>query len=100
LWTSCWIHATKVAGQGNGAQVVNQKEKVMRKAYVNESSITSQVEVDLGEVSRIIDLLVEAYPEDENKNWQAREIVKKLRQVRRDIAEEARREFESMLERS
>lgn len=72
----------------------------MRKSYVNESSITSQVVVDLGEVTRIIDLLVEAYPEDENKNWKAREIVKNLRQVRRDIAEEARREFESMLERS
>mgnify|MGYP000932547307 CR=1 FL=1 len=72
----------------------------MRKSYVNESSITSQVEVDLGEVTRIIELLVDAYPEDNSENWKARDIVKKLRQVRRDIADEARREFESMLERS
>lgn len=69
----------------------------MKKSYVNERSITAHVEIQLDDVTSLIDLLSEAYPEEgENKTYRATALQKKLRQLRRDIAEEARREFESM----
>jgi hypothetical protein len=68
----------------------------MKKSYVNERSITAHIEIGLDDVTNLIDLLNEAYPEGENKTYRATALQKKLRQLRRDIAEEARREFEAM----
>jgi len=69
----------------------------MKKSYVNERSITAHVEIQLDDITSLIDLLNEAYPEEgENKTYRAAALQKKLRQLRRDIADEARREFESM----
>ena len=69
----------------------------MKKSYVNERSIKATIEIGLDDVTNLIDLLNEAYPEEgENKTYRAAALQKKLRQLRRDIADEARREFESM----
>jgi hypothetical protein len=70
----------------------------MKKSYVNESSLVVNVHIDLGEVTQLIDTLKTVDTEQSN-NWKAKDLISKLERVRRDAAEEAKREFENMLER-
>ncbi len=53
--------------------------------------------IELGEVNDLITQL-EAAVGEEGKNWRAKELAAKLRTVRREAAEEARREFQNMIE--
>ena len=70
----------------------------MKKSFVNESSLVVNVQIDLGEVNQLIDTLKEIDTEGSN-NYRARDLLNKLNTLRRDAAEEAKREFENMLER-
>jgi Asp-tRNA(Asn)/Glu-tRNA(Gln) amidotransferase C subunit len=71
----------------------------MKKSYVNESSLVVNVQIDLGEVNQLIDTLKEIDTEGSN-NYRVKDLLNKLNTLRRDAAEEAKREFETMLERS
>lgn len=71
----------------------------MKKGYVYENTLQVNVTIDLGEINDMIAALEPLTTEEGNKNWKAREIVTKLRTMRREAAEEARREFENMLQK-
>ena len=70
----------------------------MKKSYVQESTLVVNVTIDLGEIGQLIDTL-EPTLEGEAKNWRAEELVRKLKDLRREAVEEARREFESLASR-
>jgi hypothetical protein len=69
----------------------------MKKSYVLDGTLQINVVIELGEVNDLITQL-EAAVGEEGKNWRAKELITKLRTVRRDAAEEARREFQTMIE--
>lgn len=69
----------------------------MKKSYVLDGTLQINVVIELGEVNDLITQL-EAAVGEEGKNWRAKELAAKLRTVRRDAAEEARREFQNMIE--
>ena len=70
----------------------------MKKSYVQESTLVVNVTIDLGEIGQLIDTL-EPTTEGESKNWRAEELLRKLKDLRREAVEEARREFESLASR-
>ena len=70
----------------------------MKKSYVKEHSLQIQIDIDLGEVNQLIDTLKTVDTEQSN-SWKAKDPITKLERLRRDAAEEAKREFENMLER-
>lgn len=70
----------------------------MKKSYVQESTLIVNVTIDLGEIGQLIDTL-EPTTEGESKNWRAEELLRKLKDLRREAVEEARREFESLASR-
>lgn len=70
----------------------------MKKSYVQESTLVVNVTIDLGEIGQLIDTL-EPTLEGESKNRRAEELVRKLKDLRREVVEEARREFESLASR-
>ena len=70
----------------------------MKKSYVQENTLVVNVTIDLGEIGQLIDTL-EPTLEGESKNWRAEELVRKLKDLRREVVEEARREFESLASR-
>jgi len=70
----------------------------MKKSYVKENSLQIQIDIDLGEVNQLIDTLKTVDTEQSN-SWKAKDLITKLERLRRDAAEEAKREFENMLER-
>lgn len=74
----------------------------MKKSYVKEEALQIQMDIDLGEVAQLIDVLQDVVNDTEDgasNNWKAKDLLRKLKAVRHDAAEEARREFENMLQR-
>ena len=68
----------------------------MKKSYVIESTLQVYVTIDLGEINDMISTLEPIATEENNSNWKARDLVSKLKEMRRDAAQEAKREFERM----
>lgn len=85
--------------EGNGALAKAIKENEMKKSYVSESSLEVKMDIELGEIHTLIDVLDKIVNDEDSSTWSARSLVGKLRKVRRDAVEEARREFENMLDR-
>jgi hypothetical protein len=71
----------------------------MKKSYVQDGTLQISITIDLGEINDLITQL-ESVVGEEGKNWRAKELITKLRTVRRDAAEEARREFQNIIEAS
>jgi hypothetical protein len=71
----------------------------MKKSYVQDGTLQINITIDLGEINDLITQL-ESVVGEEGKNWRAKELITKLRTVRRDAAEEARREFQNIIEAS
>jgi plasmid rolling circle replication initiator protein Rep len=73
----------------------------MKKSYVKEETLEILVDIKLGDVAQLIDVLQNvANEEGGSNNWKATDLLRKLKELRREAAEEARREFQSMLERT
>ena len=70
----------------------------MKKSYVQEHSMKVLVEIDLGEINTLIDSLGELDSEASG-SYRAGQLIGKLKTLRRDAAEDARDEFERMLQR-
>lgn len=71
----------------------------MQKSYVLEHTMQVKVDVDLGEISELIEALEQLINDDTSNNWKAKGLASKLKALRRATVEEAKREFENMLER-
>lgn len=71
----------------------------MKKSYVSESTLEVKMDIELGEIHTLIDVLENIVNDEDTSTWSARSLVGKLRKVRREAVEEARREFENMLDR-
>lgn len=71
----------------------------MKKSYVAETSLRIHVEIDLGEVAQLIQVLEPAAEEGSN-NWTAQELKRKLETLRREAVEEASREFSRLATQS
>lgn len=71
----------------------------MRKSYVQEHTLTVLVEIDLGEIGTMIDSLNELDTEQAG-SYRVRELVGKLKNLRRETADDARREFERLAQQS
>ena len=69
----------------------------MKKSYVNEKSLTVNVIIDLGEMDQLLAVVQESLDNEDSQNWRARELKTKLEKMKRESIEEARREFEDML---
>ena len=69
----------------------------MQKSYVREHSITMVVEIDLGEIGNLIEMIKPLADGDET-NYRAQWMYEKLKQVKRDAVIEASREFKTMME--
>ena len=69
----------------------------MQKSYVREHSITMLVEIDLGEIGNLIEM-IKPLAEGDETNYRAQGMLEKLQRVKRDAVIEASREFKSMLE--
>ena len=69
----------------------------MQKSYVREHSITMVVEIDLGEIGNLIEM-IKPLAEGDETNYRAQGMLEKLQRVKRDAVIEASREFKSMLE--
>ena len=73
----------------------------MKKSYVKEETIEILVDIKLGDVAQLIDVLQDVTNEEGgSNNWKATDLLRKLKELRREAAEEARREFQNMLERT
>ena len=68
----------------------------MKKSYVNETSLNINIVADLGEINDILEVLKSA---DDEQNYRAKSLISKIEKLRREAVEEARREFENMLEK-
>ena len=68
----------------------------MKKTYVNETSLNINIVADLGEINDILEVLKSA---DSDQNYRAKSLISKIEKLRREAVEEARREFENMLEK-
>lgn len=71
----------------------------MKKSYVSESTLEVKVDIELGEIASLIDVLQDVVNDEESSNWKASDLLRKLKDLRRGAVEEARREFENMLDR-
>lgn len=68
----------------------------MKKSYVVESSLIVKVDIDLGEIAQLIDVVESVAEAEGNNNWKARDLVRKLKDLRKDAVDEAKREFDSL----
>ena len=68
----------------------------MKKSYVIETSMRVKVEIDLGEIAQLIEVVDSVADAEGSNNWVAKDLARKLKAVRRDAAEEAQREFERL----
>ena len=79
------------------------KVNTMQKSYVNEHTTSVKIDVDLGELNQIISIIktsVEAETEG-NSNFRSNSrLLGNLRRVRKEMAEEAVREFTRVMELS
>ena len=71
----------------------------MKKSYVLETSLVVKVDIDLGEIAQLIDTLEPLITEESN-NWRAKELVRKLKDLRKEAVTEAEREFRNMAEKA
>tara|TARA_R110000787_G_scaffold268181_1_gene374612 strand:+ start:56 stop:340 length:285 start_codon:yes stop_codon:yes gene_type:complete len=77
----------------HGAQL--KKVNTMKKSYVNELSMTVKVDIDLGELGQIIQYVSAAVnDETATSNYRAKELLKNLKRLEVETAEEAIREFQ------
>jgi hypothetical protein len=75
LFTACDIHAINVS-EGNGALDKAIKENEMKKSYVKEEALQIQMDIDLGEVAQLIDVLQDVVNDTEDgasNNWKAKD---------------------------
>ena len=70
----------------------------MKKSYVQEHSMKVLVEIDLGEINTLIDSLGELDSEASG-SYRAGQLIGKLKTLRREAADDARHEFERMVQR-
>jgi predicted DNA-binding ArsR family transcriptional regulator len=67
----------------------------MRKSYVDESSLNINMVADLGEINDILTVLKSA---DDEQSHRARSLISKIEKLRLEAIQEARREFENMMD--
>lgn len=70
----------------------------MKKSYVLETSLVVKIDIDLGEIDQLVETL-EPLTDEESNNWKAKELVRKLRALRKEAVEEAEREFRNLSEK-
>jgi hypothetical protein len=85
--------------RGNGASNQTIKESTMKKSYVTEETLCVKTDIELGEIAQLIDVLQDVVGDEDSSNWKAKDLLRKLKDLRREAVEEARREFENMLHR-
>jgi hypothetical protein len=73
------------------------KGNTMQKSYVREHSITMVIEIDLGEIGNLIEM-IKPLAEGDETNYRAQGMYEKLKQVKREAVIEASREFKTMME--
>ena len=71
----------------------------MKKSYVTEETLCVKTDIELGEIAQLIDVLQDVVGDEDSSNWKAKDLLRKLKDLRRDAVEEARREFDNMLHR-
>ena len=72
----------------------------MRKSYIQNTSLIVKADIDLGEINQVIDVLQDIVgDEEECKNWEAMNILRKFKALRREAVDDARRDFENMFNR-
>lgn len=71
----------------------------MKKSYVLETSLVVKVDIDLGEITQLIETL-EPMTGEESNNWRAQELVRKLRGLRKEAIQEAELEFRNLAEKA
>ena len=71
----------------------------MKKSYVTEETLCVKTDIELGEIAQLIDVLQDVVGDEDSSNWKAKDLLRKLKDLRREAVEEARREFENMLHR-
>ena len=69
----------------------------MQKSYVREHSITMVIEIDLGEIGNLIEM-IKPLAEGDETNYRDQGMYEKLKQVKREAVIEASREFKTMME--
>lgn len=69
----------------------------MKKSYVNETTLHINLVADLGEINDLLTVLKSA--DEEQQDYRAKSLITKIEKLRRDAVEEARREFENMLDK-
>ena len=83
----------------DGATGFNQKGQAMKKSYVVETSLQVKIEIDLGEIEQLIDVVGGVAEADGSNNWAAKDLARKLKDLRKDAVEEAKREFVRMADK-
>ena len=71
----------------------------MKKSYVLETSLVVKIDIDLGEINQLVETL-EPLTTEEGNNYRAKDLVRKLRALRKEAVEEAEREFHNMAEKA
>lgn len=71
----------------------------MKKSYVTEETLCVKTDIELGEIAQLIDVLQDVVNDEDSSNWKAKDLLRKLKDLRREAVDEARREFENMLHR-
>ena len=77
----------------HGAQL--KKVNTMKKSYVNELEMTVRIDIDLSEIGLIIEYVSAAVnDETTTSNYRAKDLLKNLKRLEVETAEEAIREFQ------
>ena len=77
----------------HGAQL--KKVNTMKKSYVNHNEMTVRIDIDLSEIGLIIEYVSAAVnDETATSNYRAKELLKNLKRLEVETAEEAIREFQ------
>ena len=71
----------------------------MKKSYVLEETMQVKIDMDLGEIGDLVEALDELANSEASHSWKAKGLASKFKSLRRATVEEAKREFENMLER-
>ena len=71
----------------------------MKKSYVIETSMQVKVEIDLGEIAQLIEVVDSVADAEGSNNWVAKDLARKLKDLRKDAVEEAKREFVRMADK-
>lgn len=70
----------------------------MKKSYVLETSLIVKIDIDLGEIDQLVETL-EPLTTEESNNWRAKDLVRKLKDLRKEAVQEAEREFRNLAEK-